>query len=291
MRNVLISYSSERQEVANEILHLLESHGISCWIAPRDIHQQGYATAIVRAIKRCKVLVLVLSVPAAESIHVNDEVAYAKEQGKIIVPYVIDNIQLDNYPELHFRLIAVHQIFSRDNYRAGFDNLVTHVKSELERITPNTPPPSIERITPNTPPPATTTNNNTPPGRYNVGDFYRHRNIRGIVFEVSGDCCHGKILSLVEATRSDWDSAKNSCNRMGSGWHLPTIDDLKNIQSNKDLLNDKLGRNNGARLQNVSYWTSDESDTENAVTIEMQRGNAISSFKGSRARVRAIKDF
>ena len=78
---------------------------------------------------------------------------------------------------------------------------------------------------------------------------------------------------------------------MGSGWHLPTIDDLKNIQSNKDLLNDKLGRNNGARLQNVSYWTSDESDTENAVTIEMQRGNAISSFKGSRARVRAIKDF
>jgi TIR domain len=72
---LFISYASKDADIANAICQSLESQGISCWIAPRDVKPGAqYADAIVRAINDAKAVVLVLSASAVGSSHVAREV-------------------------------------------------------------------------------------------------------------------------------------------------------------------------------------------------------------------------
>ena len=72
---VFISYASQDADTANAICQYLESHGVSCWIAPRDVKPGAqYADAIVRAINESSALVLVMSGSAVGSSHVAREV-------------------------------------------------------------------------------------------------------------------------------------------------------------------------------------------------------------------------
>lgn len=106
--------------------------------------------------------------------------------------------------------------------------------------------------------------------RYKVGDYYDFNGKRGVVFEVSRDGRHGKIVSMnqseqplcwtvdskeqrrkreaidivdgakniaVIAAIEDWQSkypAFKWCAEQGEGWYLPAIDELKNL-----ILNEK----------------------------------------------------
>ena len=75
-----ISHSSRDREVAAGIVGALEAAGLACWIAPRDVPAAApFAGAIVQAIRRCRVLVLVLTADSAESQQVLREVQQASE--------------------------------------------------------------------------------------------------------------------------------------------------------------------------------------------------------------------
>ena len=111
---------------------------------------------------------------------------------------------------------------------------------------------------------------------YKVGDLYDDGQKRGVVFAVSADGRHGKIVSLQESERgwmlgsvsksligaSDkYDGAKNMavvkqitdwrakypafawCADLGEGWYLPAIEELKVIYSVKSKINDTLANN------------------------------------------------
>ena len=70
-RTVFLSYASHDTETANAVCQFLESHGVRCWIAPRDVAPGAlYADAIVRAINESKVLLIVLTQSAVASSHV-----------------------------------------------------------------------------------------------------------------------------------------------------------------------------------------------------------------------------
>src|ERR1035441_1992800 len=61
-RSVFLSYASHDADTANSICQFLESHGLSCWVAPRDVRPgTEYADAIVAAINEAKAVVLLLS--------------------------------------------------------------------------------------------------------------------------------------------------------------------------------------------------------------------------------------
>src|SRR5688500_10544408 len=78
---VFISFASADAAVANAVVDSLERHGITCWIAPRDVRAGAvYADAIVRAISAAKALVLVLSESAIASAHVGKEVERASSK-------------------------------------------------------------------------------------------------------------------------------------------------------------------------------------------------------------------
>jgi hypothetical protein len=90
-RTVFVSYASHDTEVANTVCRELESHGIRCWIAPRDVAPGAlYADAIVRAINESNVLVIVLSKSAVGSSHVGREIERAASKHKQIIALRID---------------------------------------------------------------------------------------------------------------------------------------------------------------------------------------------------------
>ncbi|HET6251513.1 MAG TPA: TIR domain-containing protein [Tepidisphaeraceae bacterium] len=60
--DVFISYSSKDKPVAEAITAALESNGLTCWIAPRNIKPaEDFGEAIIAAISACRVMVVVFS--------------------------------------------------------------------------------------------------------------------------------------------------------------------------------------------------------------------------------------
>ena len=93
--DVFVSYASQDTAVANSIVEGLESQGLKCWIAPRDVKPGAeYADAIVRAINDAKAIVLVMSGGAVASTHVGREVERAASKRKPIIAFRTDEAPL-----------------------------------------------------------------------------------------------------------------------------------------------------------------------------------------------------
>ena len=91
--DVFISYSSQDKQIADAACATLESLGIRCWIAPRDILPGSeYGAAIIEAIHQSRVLVLVFSSHANQSPQIGREVERAVNRGIPVVPLRIENI-------------------------------------------------------------------------------------------------------------------------------------------------------------------------------------------------------
>jgi TolB-like protein/cytochrome c-type biogenesis protein CcmH/NrfG len=95
-RSVFISYASHDADVANSVCQFLESRGVACWIAPRDVRPGAqYADAIVRAINDATQVVLVLSGSAVASSHVAREVERAASKHKPVIAFRVDAVALN----------------------------------------------------------------------------------------------------------------------------------------------------------------------------------------------------
>jgi TolB-like protein len=89
---VFISHSSNDKAIANLICSHLETAGITCWIAPRDIKPgSDWTEGIIQGIDSCRVFVLVFSENANVSEHVRREVAKAFELRLAVIPLRIEN--------------------------------------------------------------------------------------------------------------------------------------------------------------------------------------------------------
>src|ERR1700733_4015686 len=85
---VFISYASQNAQTENTICQSLESQGIPCWIAPRDVKPGAeYADAIVHAINDAKAIVLVMSAGAVASAHVGREIERAASKRKSLIAF------------------------------------------------------------------------------------------------------------------------------------------------------------------------------------------------------------
>ena len=127
MHDVFISYSSYEFDQADYVRDILERNGIKCWIAPRDIPAaSNYTKEIPVAIEACKVFVLILSEKAQESYFVIREVECAVTNGKVIIPFMLEECALKQ--EFNF-LLSVHQRFKayEDNAQA-LEKLIEQVK-------------------------------------------------------------------------------------------------------------------------------------------------------------------
>ena len=105
--DVFISYSHVDAAVADAVCHELESNGIRCWYAPRNVEPgQSWAGAIVGAIRGCRVFVLIFSGNSNSSQQVVNEITNAVNFGKIIVPFRIDQSEMSD--EMTYYLSSRH---------------------------------------------------------------------------------------------------------------------------------------------------------------------------------------
>lgn len=130
-----------------------------------------------------------------------------------------------------------------------------------------------------------------------IGDIYEANGKRGVVFAVSKDGAHGRILSL-EQTKCKWDEAQQWCSELGEGWRLPTIQELSmiyRVRGDKDFI-DGIFFADAPEMKyqyDCLYWSGEEDDTNTsrAWYIRMYEGATGRSYKDCDLYVRAVSAF
>jgi hypothetical protein len=88
-----ISYASENRDKAEQICASLETRGLPCWIAPRDVRAgREYADEILLGIEQSPAFILVLSAAANTSVFVSREVERAVAKAKPLFPIRIEEV-------------------------------------------------------------------------------------------------------------------------------------------------------------------------------------------------------
>ena len=94
-KEVFISYSTKDSETAFALLEVLESYGLECWIAPRNIPKGAqWAEEIDKAIQNARVFVVIVSSHSVQSKQVPKEIALAVSSCESIFPFRIDDTGL-----------------------------------------------------------------------------------------------------------------------------------------------------------------------------------------------------
>ena len=123
---VFMSYSSKEYEIAEQIRSRIAAEGITTWMAPGSIEGgRSYAEQIPRAIRNCQVFVLVFSQNAMSSIWVSREVDRALNEGKRILPFVIEDAPLSD--EYNFYLTNVQRYPAYLNFERELQRMIRDI--------------------------------------------------------------------------------------------------------------------------------------------------------------------
>ena len=91
--DVFVSHSSKDKPTADAVVAMLESKGVRCWVAPRDITPgMDWGEAIVQAVKGARVMVLIFSASANDSPQIKREVERAVNKGIPVIPLRIEDV-------------------------------------------------------------------------------------------------------------------------------------------------------------------------------------------------------
>ena len=130
MATVFISHSSVNQEKAEELLKKLESAGISCWFAPRDIPPgAAYTSEIPKAIGECTYFVLLLTNDAQNSPFVMLELDQAIKRRKEILPMALE--QMDQNDSTNFLINAKQAVDAVKDFDGAADKIIKTISTNL----------------------------------------------------------------------------------------------------------------------------------------------------------------
>ncbi|MBQ8271992.1 MAG: leucine-rich repeat domain-containing protein [Tidjanibacter sp.] len=124
-----------------------------------------------------------------------------------------------------------------------------------------------------------------------IGDWITVNLQTGIVFTTSNTSI--KMVSLT-STDKTWSEAKKWCSNYGTGWYLPTIDELEVIYKNKSTINSTLSANDYTTLSNRYHWSSEEYNSTYAYVLNFSNGDCLGYGYGGKSQylqVRAVIAF
>ena len=128
--DVFISHSSKDNQLAMQLCNFLESDGIKCWIAPRDVTAGiPYAQAIFEGIDESQVMLLLFSTESNKSRHVEREVDRAFIKEKIIIPFRISNVDMSDI--LSYYIGVNHYIDGIPEPTSAFEKLKDQIEKNL----------------------------------------------------------------------------------------------------------------------------------------------------------------
>ena len=272
--DIFISYSrADLQQVEPFVKMIEQRANVKCWIDWTGIESGSqFEDVIVRAIDSVEVVLFFISENSINSHYAKLEINYAYNVKKRVVPVILDGGNLRGW--FLFKFGAVDFIDIRNQRQC--DKLIQNLQEWCNAFAP-VPTPK-------------------PTKTYKVGDYYNDGVREGVVFEVSADGRHGKIVSMKQsAERLQWssdiaelkrligadsetDGAYNMlkvqaipgwrekypafrwCADLGEGWYLPAKEELFTIYKHKSKLNpilfDKL---------KLWYWSSTEHPSDKSL--------------------------
>jgi len=138
---VFICYAHDDAGYADSICLRLESSGMRCWIAPRDISpSKDWAEEIIDAISSAAIMVLVFSSRSNTSPQVRREVERAVNKGVRILPLRIEDVPLSK--SLEYFVSTPHWLDAvTPPFESHLDKLAECVQGVLSGLTVDCFPP------------------------------------------------------------------------------------------------------------------------------------------------------
>lgn len=132
--DVFISYKRQSLNIVKAIAHVLDNEGISFWYdTSLDEHAgEDYADIIADKISESRLLIAVLTDAALESDWVKAEVKSAFDQKKLVIPFVVAELHVEN--GITFLLNGKQWIDAYPNPDRKFALLLKNVKSALNDV-------------------------------------------------------------------------------------------------------------------------------------------------------------
>jgi hypothetical protein len=114
-----LSYSRADERIALRLASDLRERGIAMWLDQLDIRpSEHWDRAIERAVRECRGLVVVLSPRSVASDNVADEISFAIDSGKSVLPVMIERCTLP------LRLTRMQVVDATDNYERALQQCV-----------------------------------------------------------------------------------------------------------------------------------------------------------------------
>ena len=113
---------------------------------------------------------------------------------------------------------------------------------------------------------------------WKVGDYYDVDGKQGVVFIVTPDGKHGKIVCLRDLGSFSWDAAKSKCAQLGTGWYLPSIGEVEGMYKAMSEINPTLLAVGDPLVDNF-YWSSTENGSDGALGVDMYDGATRFDYK------------
>jgi TIR domain len=139
--DVFISHARKDKRVADSLCEKLESTGVRCWIAERDVTAgDDWTEATRKAIGSSRVMVLVLSENANAAAHIEREIAHAFYTRRTIVP-----LRLTNAPPRRDFLFYLGGVRWFDAFGLPAERQMEALIESISGIVhgPNAPPPAM----------------------------------------------------------------------------------------------------------------------------------------------------
>lgn len=122
---VFVSYSHSDMEFAGRLVKDLEQAGYEAWLDRTDIQTGArWDDEIVRGLDSSEIFLVILSNKSTNSQNVKDEIGYALDHNKQILPLLIEPC------EVPFRLRRIQYVdFTALKYREGIESVLQIIKS------------------------------------------------------------------------------------------------------------------------------------------------------------------
>ena len=119
-----LSYSRSDERFALRLAKDLRAHGVAMWVDQLDIRpSEHWDRAIERAVSACRGLVVILSPRSVASDNVADEISFAIDSGKSVLPVMIEKCVLP------LRITRMHVVDATRSY----DKALRQCLAELQR--------------------------------------------------------------------------------------------------------------------------------------------------------------
>lgn len=129
--DIFISFPSKDVKIASTLCSALESRGFSCWIAARDIQPgENFQIAIVRALRRAKIMLLVFTANSNNSEEMAKELALASQQKMMVIPLRIEDVTPNEAFAYEFATRQWIDVFA--DWETSIDQLCRRIGRALE---------------------------------------------------------------------------------------------------------------------------------------------------------------